>query len=384
MIKYGSETDLHSAPMIFKSGGSNMPAQTFAQRFVTSNPLPETPNSLVNEALAQLRVWFWELWQVKTLGAMWHCVEALGGCTRPKRGAVFTHQWESWQKDLTGEIDLFFEELFYMGRANVDCALPDPATWACNSLYQLIRENLVWPTSGEHLVDGWLKHACSRRPIRIWESPIGVGFYGVSASNEKIRDSDQIIPVLRQSFEQEILDHLFACHGGALLRLANDGWYPAAEDKPNVTLQDLKALPPRDGRLRWFVSAVAPNLQQEVRDVRSLARKLNAKKMNDEQKESFIETIRQKFLNLGDAEYASIKDLIWTNPGTSDRTAAAEIISASVGISANTAERYTRFFRDASSNLQESRGRWPIRLRLLHHEHVREYEELLVDRNKCA
>jgi hypothetical protein len=347
-----------------------------AEKFLDRNPLPATPNPLVNETLAQLRVWFWLLWQGKSFGAMLHCAAALVGCTRPKRGAIFTREWESWQKDLADEIGLFFETLFYMGRANVDCALPDPATWACNSLYLLIRENLVCPTGDEHLVDDWLKHACCQRPIRIWESPIGVGFYGVSASDEKIRDSDQIISVLRQIFEQEVLDHLFGCRVGALLRLAKDGWHPAAEGEPMVTLQDLKRLAPRDGRRHGFVYAIYPKLRQEISDARAAVRK----------EQLSLETIRQRFPLLGEAEDALLKKLILDNPdATTDATAAVEIISAFAGsISDQTVERYTRHLPDASSNSKEIPGCRPLRLRLLHHQHVRDCEELLVSRNRVA
>ena len=369
--------------LILKSEPKRMTDTRFsAEKFLDRNPLPVTPNLLVNETLGQLRLWFWKNWQILTTGAMGHCAASLCACGKTKRGAVFTREWESWQKDLTDEIDLFFETLFCMGRANVDCALPDPASWACNSLYLLIRENLVWPTSGEHLVDGWLKHACWRRPIRIWESPIGVGFYGVSPSDEKMCDSDQMIPVLRQSFEQTILGHLFDLRVGALLRLANDGWHPAAEDKLFVTLQDLKKLAPRDGRRHGFIYAIYPKLRQEISDARDTARKGQLS----------LENIRQRFSLLGEAEDALLKKLILDNPdATTDTTAAVEIISAFAGsISEKTVGRYTRYIPDTTNvrtqvnpNSEEIPGRQLV-LRLLHHEHVRDYEEPLVTRNKVA
>lgn len=205
--------------------------QGFARRFMERNPVPATPNPLVDQAVAQLRLLFYKLWILQTMGAMVQCAGALSACSKPKRGVEFIYQWESWQVALMNTIEEFFSLLFDIGRANVDCALPDPATWACDALYRLILEAFVSPDDRGHIVDAWIKAACCRRPIRIWESPIGVGFYGVSASDDKIRDADQTIPVLRQIFEQGILDHLFGCHGGALLRLANDGWQPAAEDE---------------------------------------------------------------------------------------------------------------------------------------------------------
>jgi len=365
-----------------------------AEEFIASNPLPPTPNPLVNETLAQLRVSFWLIWLGKTMGAMLHCAAALDRCAKQKRGALFTRQWESWQKALMDEIELFFHTLFYIGRANVDCALPDPASWAFESLYRLIRESFVWPVTRQHVVDEWIRIACHRGPVRIWEAPVGAGFYGVSSSNEQIRDSDMIIPVLRISFEQMTLQHLLDLSNSARLQLAYEGWRrPVREDKPIVTIRDLIGLAPRDRRRHGFIYAIYPQLKQEILDVRSIVHQEAISISIETIRQRFIETIRQNFFHLREVNDDLIQKSVLGDPKTiSEATAAIDIICAyDQHVTRGTVERNTRsvpnasdVFSQANSHSEQVSGHPSRLLRLLRPELLPYYEELPIARNRRA
>lgn len=48
--------------LILKSEPKRMTDTRFsAEKFLDRNPLPVTPNLLVNETLGQLRLWFWKI-----------------------------------------------------------------------------------------------------------------------------------------------------------------------------------------------------------------------------------------------------------------------------------------------------------------------------------
>jgi hypothetical protein len=107
--------------------------QGFAERFMGRNPIPATPNPLVNQTIAQLRFLFCILWISQTMSAMCECAMNLNRCAKRKRGAMFIRRWGAWQRSLMDAIQPTFGLLFDIGRANADCALPDPGTWACKS-----------------------------------------------------------------------------------------------------------------------------------------------------------------------------------------------------------------------------------------------------------
>ncbi len=143
--------------------------QGFAERFMGRNPIPATPNPLVNQTIAQLRFVFCKLWILKTAAAIVQSAVTLDRCGKRKRGAMFIRMWEFWQRSLMDAIERTFGVLFDIGRANVDCALPDPAAWAFDTMYRLIVENSSWLGEGEHVVGEWVRTVCRRSPVEIWE-----------------------------------------------------------------------------------------------------------------------------------------------------------------------------------------------------------------------
>lgn len=313
-----------------------MSAQTFAQRFIASNPLPETPNPLVNQVLGDLRILFCKLWLFRVVDAMARCAVALKRCRKLERGAVFTRGWESWQKSLMHEIEWLFSLLLDIGRANGDCALPDPASWAFDCMYRLIGEHLVWMDKGEHVVAYWVKKVCRWNPVEIWEAAT-TGMYGVSATNAQIRDSDLIIPLLSKSFEQAMLSHLNELRTLAWVQLAKQGWRSALEDRPIVRLKDLGTLAPRDARRKETTREIYRTLRSQILEARGA---VTLEKIS-------IGTVKQRFSHLQDVDDVLIRDWVLDSSKT-ECVAARELIRIYDGnASPETVNRYTRYVSDA-------------------------------------
>src|SRR5579872_4992622 len=135
-----------------------MPAQPLDDEFFESIWLPPTPNPLVNQAVDQLFCLFCRLWMLGIGAAMFQGAMALHRSEKQKRGEVFIREWESWQRFMMDQIEPIFDMVLNIGGANPDCALPDPVTWAYDSMRNLIWKNLSWPASGEHIVDEWVKY----------------------------------------------------------------------------------------------------------------------------------------------------------------------------------------------------------------------------------
>ncbi len=198
-----------------------------------------------------------------------------------------------------------------------------------------------------------------------------VGMYGVSASNGPIRDSDLIIPLLRESFVQTRLSHLIELSTVAWVQLAKEGWLPAREDQLTVTLKDLRTLTQRDARRKGMIRAIYPKLKQEIVGVRIGT--------------VSIETIKQRFSLLRDVDDTLLQKWVFTNPNKiSESTAAIEIIWAfDSNSSRETIVRYTRHVTDAGDmtaqanwDSQHHPGRHLVRL--LPPEALSDYEKLRI------
>jgi hypothetical protein len=341
--------------------------KTFSEQFLSSNPLPPTPNDFVNWALSLHRIQFCMQWQYSTYSATWRCAEELKRCAETKKRAAFERYWRLWHEVLLGQVRRSFRELVQIGTNYPECGLPDPAVWALDCLHALLKEQIVLP-NGENIVDHWIKivllsnalrsarscFAYAREKRRTTPAWMDLGGLADDASAEP-EGSDRILEALREEFRQTIWLSLEAMMWGACAALAGNGWRPPANDQmcppatpaqaeeaefpadePTITLRDLERLPRRDKRLQGIVPELRSLLEHEIKSAR-VAVALN--------KVATIADIRKQFPILRNATDVEIKThtLSPEKCCMNERTAAIEMMHRRCpGYSLETIEKYAR------------------------------------------
>jgi hypothetical protein len=132
--------------------------------FISKNPPSLTPNPIVNETLAALE-WLFTMESVLRVGnTMVNGLVALSRCTENKRAAVFRREWNRWCNAEINRVKAIYNGILEIGLANVECAPPDPASWAFDRSYRLIAERLLsLPNCYEHVVDFWVRPLCGAK-----------------------------------------------------------------------------------------------------------------------------------------------------------------------------------------------------------------------------